>query len=237
MTPDSWWRGVKVIGVLALLATSLGGTDQFGPDLRAAHGHGTHGTWVAEQHICGKGDCFWRGDFFLPDGTEARQSVTYLGNLTSVHHGLRVPALDTGGDGSVYPVTGGAGLWVRDIFMMAGGGAGFILLGGGWFYLWLRRIRRLLDWDGIWAALGISGIVGRFGFLDAAGEAAERYEGGDHHDDGHAEEHVPGGVGEVGADERRDGDDVAAAALKPRLPDMGIPRNTGGILVRSRLAR
>jgi hypothetical protein len=104
-----------------------------GSDLKAAHGQGTRGTWVAEQRVCGKGGCFWRGDFFLPSGAETRQAVTYLGSLTSVHRGLRVPALDAGADGEVYPVSG-SHRWIQDIILMGAGAVGLVLLGGGLIY-------------------------------------------------------------------------------------------------------
>lgn len=129
-------RGLQRIwaaGLLLSLGLLLGCGVQLGSDLKAAHSQGTRGTWVAEQRVCGKGGCFWRGDFFLPSGTETRQAVTYLGNLTSVHLGLRVPALDAGADGEVYPVSG-SHRWIQDIIAMGAGAVGLVLLGGGWFY-------------------------------------------------------------------------------------------------------
>lgn len=127
-------------GLLLSLGLLLGCGVQLGSDLKAAYGQGTPGTWVAEQRVCGKGGCFWRGDLFLPSGAETRQGVTYLGSLTSVHRGLRVPALDAGADGEVYPVSR-SHRWIQDVIAMGAGTVGLVLLGGGWIYTWLRGRR------------------------------------------------------------------------------------------------
>jgi hypothetical protein len=63
-------------------------------------------------------------------------------------------------------------------------------------------------------------------FLDAPPEPAQRHERGDRHDHAHAVEHVAGGGGEVGADECRDGGDIAVAARQ--LGDLGRFRGRRG---------
>ncbi len=57
-------------------------------------------------------------------------------------------------------------------------------------------------------------------------EAAQGDQGGDPHDHAHAVEHVPGGAGEVGPDELRDGGHVPVAALQ--LGDLGRLRRRRG---------
>lgn len=123
---------------LASLMTALGVGSQIGPDLRAAHGQGTRGTWVAEQYVCDKAYCSWQGDFFLPNGTEARRDIQLTGGPPA-YRGLRIPALISGG-ADVYPAHGSR-QWIQDTIVTVVGGVAFIVLGGGWFYVWLRRIR------------------------------------------------------------------------------------------------
>lgn len=117
----------------------LGSGLQLGADLKAARGQGTRGTWVAEQYGCVQHDCSWSGDFFLPNGTEARQHISYLGSLANVHKGSRIPALDTGG-GGVYPVNGSRH-WVQDTAFVAAGAVGTILNIVYWARVRLRRRR------------------------------------------------------------------------------------------------
>jgi hypothetical protein len=47
---------------------------------------------------------------------------------------MRVPALDAGADGEVYPV-GGSRRWIQEVILMGAGAVGLLLLGGGWIYL------------------------------------------------------------------------------------------------------
>ena len=61
--------------------------------------------------------------------------------------------------------------------------------------------------------------------LDASPEPAQCHQRGDGHDHGHHVEHLPGGAGEVRADERRDGGDIAVAALQ--LGDLRRLRRRG----------
>lgn len=131
--PSRGLQRIWAAGLLGSVGLPLGCGLLLASDLKAAHGQATRGTWVAEQRVCGKGGYFWRGDFFLPSGAETRQAVTYLGSLTSVHRGLRVPALDAGADGEVYPVSG-SHRWIRDIILMGTLAAGLVLLGGGLIY-------------------------------------------------------------------------------------------------------
>lgn len=118
----------------------IGGIAQLGSDIRAAHGQGTRGTWVAKTYQCAKDQCWWDGDFFLPDGRETRQSIQYMGTLNAVHYGLRVPALDTGNSSEVYPVTGSRH-WVKELILTVIAAIGVILNVVYWTY-WYMRPRR-----------------------------------------------------------------------------------------------
>jgi len=123
--------------MLLPLGIVIGGVLDIGPALNAAHGQGVHGSWVARQQICSRGNCSWTGDFLLSNGTEARENVGYQGNLPSVHAGLRVPALDTGASGEVYPVKG-TNQWIIDLACIIGG-TGCLVVIGGWRWLSLAR--------------------------------------------------------------------------------------------------
>lgn len=115
------------LGALLFVAALLlfgAGVFQLGPDLRAVHGQGTRGTWVVQAHVCDQhGSCWWEGDFFLPDGQETHRHIKYEGSPAHIRTGLRVPALDTGNQDTVYPVTGSStGLTGDILFMLFSGG-------------------------------------------------------------------------------------------------------------------
>jgi hypothetical protein len=112
------------------------------PDLRAAHGAGIHGSWVAEHCAdTGAGDCRWTGEFVVPGGKMLLRAVSYAGRLPSVHTGSVIPALDTGTGGTVYPVTG-SGSWKFDLISMIVGAMALLLLASGMTLAWRRWERQ-----------------------------------------------------------------------------------------------
>jgi hypothetical protein len=135
------WRQILwVCGTaLAVFFMYFGGS-HLGPAIRAAHGQGIRGTWVAQQCGSGNGHCTWYGKFVLPDGTVALPSVSYGGHLTAVHAGLAVPALDSGAGNEVYPPSGST-QWVHDVIGLAGGAVVFVLMVGWWVIAWRRHHR------------------------------------------------------------------------------------------------
>jgi hypothetical protein len=129
--------------VLLSSALMLGGI-YLGPALRAAHGKGTRGEWVAQHYQCQRSSCAWLGEFVLPNGTVTMPRATYEGSLASVYPGRVVPALDSGAGDEVYPVNG-TRQWIKDAILLGVGAIGFILLIGRWLYVllicrrfWLR---------------------------------------------------------------------------------------------------
>jgi hypothetical protein len=130
-------RRFWVAGLVVSLGFLAGGAAQLPDQLKAAHGQGTRGQWVAEYQVKG----YWVGKFVLPNGTETGSAYRYDGSLGSVHPGTSVPALDTGDYQQVYPV-GGSYRWIQAVIYMAAGAIGLIALAGAWIYLrWSRRSR------------------------------------------------------------------------------------------------
>jgi hypothetical protein len=125
-------------GVVLAVCFMYLGASYLGPALRAAHGQGVHGTWVAQQCVSNRGSCTWYGRFVLPDGTVTRPRVMYGGSLRSGHAGLAVPALDAGASDEVYPPSGSK-RWVHDLIGLVGGAVAFGLLIGRWAIVKRRR--------------------------------------------------------------------------------------------------
>jgi hypothetical protein len=131
-----WWMlGVALSAFLLFAAGS-----HLGPALRAARGAGTRGTWVAEQCDGSPGECTWYGEFVLPDGTIAQRHVEYTGTVTPGYAGQTLPALDSGADGEVYPVSG-TDRWINDVIGVTAGGLALPLLIGRWLFVCRRRWR------------------------------------------------------------------------------------------------
>jgi hypothetical protein len=98
-----------LLGVFLLL-----GAEDIGPALDAAGGHGTRGFFVAEVYSCYHRSCNWTGNFELPDGQITLRNVSFDGPHGDLHRGSMVPAIDTGGPGTVFARSGSTA-WIRDL--------------------------------------------------------------------------------------------------------------------------
>lgn len=117
----------------------VAGVINLGPDLSAAHGQGTRGTWVARTRVCGQQGCRWKGDFLLPDGKETRHDVEYDGSPPHIRAGLRVPALDTGDLDTVFPINGESESGGGDILAIVFGAIGTLIFVTRWTHRHRRR--------------------------------------------------------------------------------------------------
>ena len=95
-----------------------------GPEIRAARGEGTTGTFTAEELRCGRASCSWHGSFRSDDGrlllSEAWISGRGEDELIS---GDKVPAFHAGYDGKVYApgthdLAGLVGFFVVDLLFV-----------------------------------------------------------------------------------------------------------------------
>jgi len=126
-----WLLCAMICGSVIWLAGS-----HLGPGLRAAHGQGIHGLWMAQEQDNGQ----WYGEFSSTSGSVTLPHVYYAGSLPAVQAGTTVPALDTGASDEVYPLTG-SGKWINDVIGVAIGALGLIgLLARG--LIMARRRRR-----------------------------------------------------------------------------------------------
>jgi hypothetical protein len=136
-----WRRFLWALGVALSVFVLFSAGSHLGPALRAAHGDGTRGTWIAEQCTGGKsGECAWYGEFVLPNGTVALPYVKYAGTVTPGYTGQTLPALDSGATDEVYPV-GGTDRWILDVLGVVAGGLALPLLIGRWLFVLYRRVR------------------------------------------------------------------------------------------------
>jgi hypothetical protein len=126
---------IAAVGIGVLAASYLG------PALRAANGHGIHGTWVAQRCVAGHGSCRWYGEFIRSDGTVVLTHASYSGDLTGVHAGWRTPALDSGASDEVYPVHGST-RWEHDVIGLAASFAAVVALIVRAYVVRRRRRRR-----------------------------------------------------------------------------------------------
>lgn len=133
-----WRRFLWALGVASSALVLILAGSHLEPALRAAHGAGTRGVWVAEQCAGSVGDCIWYGEFVLPDGTIVHSHVRYAGTVTPGYLGQTVPALDSGAGDEVYPVSG-TDKWINDVLGLAAGGLALLLL--IWRCLLARRRR------------------------------------------------------------------------------------------------
>jgi len=100
-----------VVGVLCALIFFTTAT-RIAPAIRAGLHDGTRGEWVATTQKCVHKACTWQGNFVLADGHVQQTATEYDGELsTAVHAGTSVPALYTGGSGTVFPANG-SDLWI-----------------------------------------------------------------------------------------------------------------------------
>jgi len=57
------------VGLLVLFGLLAFGTFRWlGPEMQAARGEGTHGTLTIETRQCGRGNCYYSGEFISADG-------------------------------------------------------------------------------------------------------------------------------------------------------------------------
>jgi hypothetical protein len=133
------WLIAPVATVLALII----GAVAIGPAVAAAEGHGTPGYFVAKVEQCIKGRCSWTGDFVASDGKVVRHNVSFTGPHGTLYKGARLPALDTGGAGTVY-ARHGSHDWIGDLATIVVAGIGF----GLWAWrVPYRKLRRRVRGD------------------------------------------------------------------------------------------
>jgi hypothetical protein len=128
--------GVAVLAVILL----FGSATHLAPAIRAGLHDGVRGSWVATAQICTKGKgCSWTGKFVLPSGRVEISRAQYDGQLPAVlHAGTRIPALDTGGSGLVFPVTG-SDLWISLLVAIAVSLLGLFWASRPWVAGYLRH--------------------------------------------------------------------------------------------------
>jgi hypothetical protein len=141
--PGRWLRrislevGLPLIALLLLIVGSI----EIGPAYAAAHGHGTPGYFIAlRTDTCKQpSNCSWDGNFISENGLDVRQNVQLDGTWSGVRIGTRIPALDSGDLGAVFPRTGSR-RWQEDIEWLAMGT--LIIVPWLWFIPG-RRLRRM----------------------------------------------------------------------------------------------
>lgn len=133
-----WRRLLWALGAALSAFVLIFAGSHLGPALRAAHGGGTRGIWVAEQCDGRPGECTWYGEFVLPNGTIAHSHVRYAATVTPGFPGQAVPALDSGAGDEVYPVSG-TDKWIHDVLGLTAGGLALLLL--IWRCLFVHRRR------------------------------------------------------------------------------------------------
>jgi hypothetical protein len=136
--PRRWFTVRRLVWLLCIgfsVFVIWGAGTHLGPGLRAAHGQGIPGRWIAQEQDSGT----WSGEFVSSSGTVTLPNVSYAGSLSAVQPGTSVPALDAGAGNEVYPLTG-SGKWVRDLIGVVGGALALIaLLARGLFVARRRR--------------------------------------------------------------------------------------------------
>jgi len=136
--PRRWFTVRRLVWLLCIgfsVFVIWGAGTHLGPGLRAAHGQGIPGQWIAQEQDSGT----WSGEFVSSSGTVTLPNVSYAGSLSAVQPGTSVPALDAGASNEVYPLTG-SGKWIRDLIGVVGGALALIaLLARGLFVARRRR--------------------------------------------------------------------------------------------------
>jgi hypothetical protein len=131
--------GVVLLGAAGLLLD--GGITALGPALRASHGQGVRGRFVAETLNCGRHSCSWNGNFALPNGTVTLSNVSFNASTRDMSAGQSVAALDTGDTSMVFPVNDGT-QWLSQVEQIAFGA--FLLAFSVFLIVYLTiRARRL----------------------------------------------------------------------------------------------
>jgi hypothetical protein len=137
--PRRWFTVRRLVWLLCIgfsLFVIWGAGTHLGPGLRAAHGQGIPGQWIAQQQDSGA----WSGEFVSSSGTVTLQNVSYAGSLPAIQAGFSVPALDAGASNEVYPLTG-SDKWIRDLIGVIGGTLALIALLARGFIVARRRRR------------------------------------------------------------------------------------------------
>jgi hypothetical protein len=129
------WLFTWVIVPLAAAGLIFVGARGIGPAVAAQMGHGTHGYFVPERLNC-QNRCPWQGNFVLPSGKIVRRGVSLDNPHGPLSLGVRVPALDTGEQGVVFPPNGGR-LWILTLIELLSG----IVISGLW--IWRVHVRTL----------------------------------------------------------------------------------------------
>jgi hypothetical protein len=110
----------------AALGLILSGATELSPALRASHGQGIAGAFVATTQSCGRGGCSWSGNFVLANGDTVLHNVGFNGGTSALQAGQTLPALDSGSTYLVFPVHD-ARTWMTQFFTLL---AGILLLAG-----------------------------------------------------------------------------------------------------------
>ena len=137
--PRRWFTLRRFVWLLCIgfsVFVIWGAGTHLGPGLRAAHGQGITGRWIAQQQNGGA----WSGEFISSSGTVTLPNVSYAGSLPAIRAGFSVPALDAGASNEVYPLTG-SDKWVRDLIGVVGGTLALIALLARGFFVARRRRR------------------------------------------------------------------------------------------------
>jgi hypothetical protein len=116
--------GFLVASAVFGLWLAISNATQLGPALRASHGQGIHGTFVATTQVCGKGGCSWTGNFVLPDGRVTVRDVPFNGGTSNLQAGQTLPALNSGATSMVFPV-GDHSTWVTQLVELVFGALWF----------------------------------------------------------------------------------------------------------------
>jgi hypothetical protein len=129
-------RYMYLVVAVILIAGFL---SQLGPSLRARFGHGTSGTFTAQELDC-RDDCRWYGEFISDDGRRHRYDVYLVdAGRGDLKEGARVAAIDTGAPDAVYP-PGGSSDWLWYVIALAGSGVMMVCSALAW-RCWLRDRR------------------------------------------------------------------------------------------------
>jgi hypothetical protein len=108
--------GLALVGLLALVALQI---PQLWPAIRAGYGEGPRGEFTLQQYGCDRLSCTWTGMFGARGGRLTLHDVAFSGHVPSgARPGVTVPALYSGGPGTVYPVSG-SNAWIADVALLA----------------------------------------------------------------------------------------------------------------------
>ncbi len=128
---------VGVVSALLLVATAA----HIVPAVRAGLHDGTRGSWVATTKVCHRSACIWNGKFVATGGHVLVTSAQYAGPIPKgIQAGTSLPALDAGGSGLVFPLTG-SDLWVELVIGLLASLLGLYWASHKWVADYLREHR------------------------------------------------------------------------------------------------